>query len=73
MQHRHLNHAGYTLSAIDDTIERGGRDDWVELRRAAEADAVILQKILRVCRPHVAEPYAQRYHLWRHYAERKLA
>jgi hypothetical protein len=34
---------------------------------------VMLEKVLRVCQAHVADPYAQRYHFWMHYAERHLA
>jgi hypothetical protein len=33
----------------------------------------VLEKVLRVCRAHVADRYAQRYHFWMHYAERHLA
>ena len=73
MQHRHLSHPEYTTAAIDDIIDRGGRSDWVELRKAAEADRAILQKILRVCTAHAQDRYAQRYHLWRHYAARRVA
>ena len=72
MQHRHLEHSDYTAAAIDDIIARGGRKDWVELRNAA-ADPVIAQKILRVCQAHTVDPYAQRYHLWRHYVSRTAA
>jgi hypothetical protein len=72
MQHRHLRHTDYTAAAIDDIIARGGRKDWVELRNAA-ADPAIAQKILRVCQPHTDTPYAQRYHLWRHYVGRTAA
>jgi hypothetical protein len=73
MKHRHLNHEGYTTAAIDDMIGRGNRSDWAELRDAAASDALILQKILRVCAPHREDAYAQRYHLWRHYAARRVA
>jgi hypothetical protein len=31
MLHRHLNHQGFTLAAIDDVISRGGWNDWAEL------------------------------------------
>ena len=44
-----------------------------ELRKAALADRSILEKILRVCQAHMADPYAQRYHFWKAYAERYLA
>lgn len=73
MQHRHLNHQCFTLSAIDDVIGRGKRQDWAALRRAALQDRQVLEKVLRVCAARVADPYAQRYHFWKQYAERHLA
>lgn len=73
MLHRHLTHQQFTLAAIDDVIARGKRRDWAELRRAALDDRTVLKKILRVCQAQVADPYAQRYHFWRQYAERYLA
>ena len=73
MKHRHLNHQTLTTAAIDDSIERGSRADWVGLRNAAAADPVVLEKILRACAAHAADPYAQRYHLWRLYADRSVA
>jgi hypothetical protein len=72
MLHRHLNHEQFTLAAIDDVIGRGKRGDWAELRRAALGDRRWLEKMLRVCRAHVEDPFAQRYHFWKHYAERNL-
>lgn len=72
MKHRHLNHEGFTLASIDDIIARGNRQEWVELRNAAQ-DPAIAQKILRVCEAHANNPYAQRYHLWRHYVSRRAA
>ena len=73
MLHRHLTHQQFTLAAIDDVIARGKRRDWVELRRAALDDQAVMQKVLQVCLAHVADPYAQRYHFWKQYAERHLA
>ena len=73
MEHRHLNHQELTLAAIDDIISRGKRSDWEELRRAALANPVFFQKILQICKAHIADPYAQRYHFWSHYAHEKLA
>jgi hypothetical protein len=61
----HLTHQHFTLAAIEDVIPRGKRQDWVELRRVALADRVVLEKVLRVCQAHVADPYAQRYHFWK--------
>ncbi len=72
MEHRHLNHTALTLAAIDDIIARGGRHDWVELRKAT-SDPAIVRKILRVCQAFADDPYAQRYHLWRHYVSRHAA
>lgn len=69
MDHRHLNHRGLTLAAVDDVISRGNRQDWAELREAVLADRTILEKVLRVCRAHVADPRAQRYHFWVHYVK----
>ncbi len=73
MLHRHLTHQQLTLAAIDDIIARGKRQDWAELRKAALTDRTVLEKILRVCQAHIADPYAQRYHFWKAYAERYLA
>lgn len=73
MRHRHLNHQDFTLAAIDDVIDRGLRQDWAELRRAALGDRLIMEKVRRVCDAHVQDPYAQRYHFWKHYADRHLA
>ncbi|UHD16086.1 hypothetical protein [Thiocapsa bogorovii] len=51
MIHRHLNHQGFTLAAIDDLISRGRWRDWAELRQAVLADRALLDKVERVCRP----------------------
>jgi len=72
MLHRHLNHRQYTLAALDDVIDRGKREDWAQLRSVALNDRMIMEKILRVALAHAQEPYAQRYHFWRHYAEQHL-
>lgn len=69
MLHRHLTHEDFTLAAIDDVIARGRWEDWKALRRTALRDAVVMGKILRVCKAHVSDPYALRYHFWRHYVE----
>ena len=67
MQHRHLDHQRYTLVAIDDVIARGRWNDWTGLRRAVRADASLLDRVERVCRARVGDPYAQRHHFWLHY------
>jgi len=73
MLHRHLTHERLTLAAIDDVIARGRWDDWAELRRAALADRQVLEQVRRICLARVADPYAQRYHFWLHYADAHLA
>lgn len=73
MQHRHLNHQRLTLAAIDDVIARGRWRDWTELRRAVLDDPTVLEKVRRICRARICDPYAQRYHFWMHYAEEHTA
>jgi hypothetical protein len=70
MRHRHLNHRRLTLAAIDDVISRGRWQDWTELRPAVLAGRTLLDKVERVCRPHVSDPYAQRYHFWMRHTEK---
>ena len=72
MIHRHLNHQELSLAAIDDVIARGKRKDWAELRSVALEDRAVMEKILRVALAHAQNPYAQRHHFWRRYAEEHL-
>jgi len=69
MRHRNLNHQSFTLAAIDDVISRGRWQDWAELRLAVLADNAMLDKVERVCRRHISDACAQRYHFWMHYVE----
>jgi hypothetical protein len=69
MIHRHLNHQRFTLAAIDDIISRGRWQDWAELRKAVLQEPPLLEKVERICRPYLTDPYAQRYHFWIHYAQ----
>jgi hypothetical protein len=39
------------------------------LREAFLERPEIRAKVLRVCAAHTADPYAQRYHFWKHYAQ----
>ena len=74
MLHRHIiESAKPSLVAIDDIIDRGGVSDWRALKARADADLSLLDKISKVCAAKIADPYAQRYHLWNHYAKRALA
>ena len=72
MLHRHLTHQQFALAGIDDIIARGNQQDWIALRWAALGDRTILDKIMRVCRARIADPYAQRYHFWMHYAQEHM-
>ena len=58
MLHRHLTHQQFALAAIDDVIAFGKHQDWVELRRAALQDRTVLERVLQVCRAHIADPNA---------------
>jgi hypothetical protein len=73
MWHRHLNHSGWTLAAVDDVIARGRMDDWKALRDAQANDDAVRGRILAVCRPRLSDPYAQRYHFWDAYVRRAMA
>jgi len=68
MRHCHLSHERYTRAAIDDVIERGLMQDWLDLRNAARAEPALLDDIARVCAAKIADPYARRYHFWNNYA-----
>lgn len=61
------------MAAIDDIIDRGGVDDWRELKSRADADSDLVLKIIKVCAAKISDPYAQRYHLWNYYAQRAIA
>ncbi len=73
MLHRHLNHQRFTLAAIDDVISRGSWQDWADLRHAILGDRSLSDKIERVCRARVVDPYAQRYHFWMNYVRERRA
>jgi hypothetical protein len=73
MIHRHINPPQYTLAGIDDIIARGRRADWESLRQALIDDPSLIEKIERVCQPHLVDPFAQRYFFWNHYAQRRTA
>ena len=73
MLHRHLNHSEWTLAAIDDVIARGRLDDWKRLRDAAENCTEIRERIIRVSKHHLSDPYEQRYHFWNFYVRKQFA
>jgi hypothetical protein len=67
VRHRHLDHERYTPAAIDDVIARGRWADWADLRRAMRMEAFLVDRVERICRAHIQDPYAQRHHFWMHY------
>lgn len=73
MMHRHLNHQDYTLASIDDIIARGRRLDWVALRQALVKHPDLAGKVTQVCRRHLSDPYAQRYHFWNNHVVKHYA
>jgi len=73
MLHRHLNDEHFSIAAIDDVIARGRREDWARLGLALLADPGLAEKVRRVCRPNVIDPYAQRYHFLMNYVEERFA
>ena len=73
MNHRHINPSSLSLAAIDDVICRGGWQDWTDLRTSVLASRDVLERVQRVCRPHLANCYAQRYHFWMNYVQAHAA
>ena len=71
MRHRNLNHNRFTLSAIDDVIDRGQRESWAMMLSAVDASPEIRSRVLRVCKARVSDDFAQRYHFWNNYASRQ--
>lgn len=69
MEHRHILTQSYTLTAIDDVIERGRWADWVELRNALKAEPDLAQKIIKVCERRLDDRSAQRHFFWWNYAQ----
>lgn len=63
MKHRHIDTQEFTLTAIDDIIDRGNARDWVELRDAILADPEIAKKVKKIC-AHYAEDENIRYEFW---------
>ena len=69
MMHRHLKRSDFSPPVVDDIIARGRKSDWAELADAMHGDPAVRQTVERVCAAYVVDPYAQRYHFWKHYAE----
>lgn len=74
MNQRHLDHDRLSPAAVDAIIRRGGWRDWVRLRRAVHSDAVIRDRIRRICDAALLDPEGaeglQRLSFWQHYVRR---
>ncbi|MFG1344940.1 hypothetical protein V5F59_08605 [Xanthobacter autotrophicus DSM 431] len=80
--HRRLRHRRYDrgLQLLRDdqrawrrgaaVVERGRMQDWLALRGVARRQPELLDKIEHVCAARISDPYAQRYHFWKHYAQK---
>ncbi len=64
MRHRHLDDPGFTLAAIDDIIERGQLEDWVELGLAARNEAV-RARIARIVDARSGDQSTINHDFWR--------
>jgi len=73
MLHRHIQPNSWSPTAIDDVIERGSLADWYALRAAALADERVMARIEHIARRRAEDPYAQRFHFWKRYAESRRA
>ena len=70
MNHRHINTCEYTLAAIDDVIERGVMNDWLELRDAVRSSSRVANDVRKVCEHGQAcSDFASRYVFWRKYLD----
>ena len=67
MQHRHLQDPGYTLTAIDDVIERGSLKDWVELADAGDVNGSILDGIRTIVAARDGDQSTIGHDFWRVY------
>jgi hypothetical protein len=70
MIHRHLNHQNYTLAAIDDIISRGLWVDWVDMHKEILSNVLLLDKVEKICKNYISDPYQQRYHFWYNYVQK---
>lgn len=65
MLHRHLDAPGYTLAAIDDVIERGMLDDWLDLAQAVRDDPDVKARVRRIVRARTGEQSTIHHAFWR--------
>ena len=67
MRHRHLDDPGYSLTAIDDVIERGSLQDWIELAKAADSSGSVLDGIRTIVTARTGDQATIGHDFWRVY------
>ncbi len=65
MLHRHLDDPGYSLDAIDDIIERGHLQDWLDLRDAAATNPIVRSKLQTIVAARSGEQSTIWHDFWR--------
>ena len=65
MLHRHLDAPGYTLAAIDDVIERGMLDDWLDLAQAVRDDPTVKAKVRHIVAARTGDQSTIHHAFWR--------
>jgi hypothetical protein len=72
MRHRHIVTREYTLTAIDDVIERGLLHDWLELRDAVCSSSAVANDVRQVCeRQKTRSDFPSRYIFWSNFLDWK--
>jgi hypothetical protein len=70
MRHRHIVTNEYTLTAIDDIIERGLLRDWLELRNAVCSSASVAYDVRHVCAHQISRSdFPSRYIFWNNFLD----
>ena len=65
MRHRHIDTQEYTLTAIDDVIERGLLGDWLELRDAVRSSSAVAHHVRQICDHQIPRSdFPSRYVFW---------
>jgi hypothetical protein len=72
MEHRHITDTGYTRPAIDDIIERGGKNDWAALQSMVRSDPDLCRKVNEIASHNLDHPFTIRYHFWLAYSKEFL-
>ena len=70
MRHRHIETREYTLTAIDDIIERGHLRNWLELRDALRSSVAIADSVRHICEHQKScSDFPSRYIFWSNFLD----